>query len=153
MKLLPHCQCSPTLQDCTLARAAGQRLSRFAQGNRPVRFQVEADQEEPIELPAGAVALLVEILEAMAAGRGVTLIPEKAELSTVEAADALNVSRPFLIKLLNEGAIPYRKVGKHRRVRRDDVMNYKMEIDRERGAALDRLVADAQEQDMGYGRP
>lgn len=153
MKLLSHRQCPPTQQDCTLARAAGQRLSRLAQKNRPVRFQVEADPEGPIELPASALALLVEILEAMAAGRGVTLLPEKVELSTVEAADALNVSRPFLIKLLNEGAIPYRKVGKHRRVRRDDVMNYKMKIDREREAALDRLVADAQEQDMGYGRP
>ena len=153
MKLFSHRQCPPTPRDCTLARVAGQRLSRLAHGNRPVRFQVEADPQELIELPAGALALLVEILEAMAAGRGVTLIPEKAELSSVEAADALNVSRPFLIKLLNEGAIPYRKVGKHRRVRRDDVMNYKMKIDREREAALDRLVADAQEQDMGYGRP
>jgi excisionase family DNA binding protein len=153
MKLLPHRQDSSTPQDSTLAQAAGQRLSRLAQGNRPVRFQVEADPEGPIELPASALALFVEILEAMAAGRGVTLILEKAELSTVEAADALNVSRPFLIKLLNEGAIPYRKVGKHRRVRKEDVMTFKMKIDREREAALDRLVADAQEQDMGYGRP
>lgn len=153
MKLLPHRQGPPTPQECTLAQAAGQRLSRLAQGNRPVRFQVEASPEGLIELPAGALALLIEILEAMAAGRGVTLLLEKAELSTVEAADALNVSRPFLIKLLNEGALPYRKVGKHRRVRREDVMNYKMKIDREREAALDRLVADAQEQDIGYGRP
>ena len=58
----------------------------------------DADQDNLIELPACAVALLMDILEAMAAGRGVTIIPENAELTTVEAAGALNVSRPFLIK-------------------------------------------------------
>ena len=95
----------------------------------------------------------MDILEAMAAGRGVTIIPENAELTTVEAADVLNVSRPFIIKLLDEGAIPHRKVGKHRRIRMDDVMNYKAKIDAEREAALDQLVAEAQEHDMGYRRP
>jgi excisionase family DNA binding protein len=110
----------------------------------------DSEQMEPIELPAGAVSLLMEILEAMAAGRGVTIIPENAELSTVQAAEVLNVSRPFLIKLLEDGAIPHRKVGKHRRVRMEDVMSYKAAIDTEREAALDQLAADAQEQDMGY---
>ena len=153
MKTRAHPPQSPTPQDCALARAAGQRLARFARGNRPVRVRLEADQEGPLELPVGAVALLVEILDAMAAGCGVTISPEAVELSTVEAAGVLNVSRPFLIKLLDEGALPYRKVGKHRRIRRDDVLDYKMKVDREREAVLDRLVADAQEQDMGYGRP
>ena len=59
----------------------------------------------------------MDILEAMAAGRGVTIIPENAELTTVQAVEVLNVSRPFLIKLLEEDRIPYRKVGKHRRIR------------------------------------
>ena len=153
MKTRAHRPLSPTPQDSALARAAGQHLARFARGNRPVRVQLEADQEGPLELPVGAVALLVEILDAMAAGCGVTISPEAVELSTVEAAGVLNVSRPFLIKLLDEGALPYRKVGKHRRIRRDDVLDYKMKVDREREAVLDRLVADAQEQDMGYGRP
>ena len=76
--------------------------------------------------------------------------PENAELSTVQAAEVLNVSRPFLIKLLEDGAIPHRKVGKHRRVRMEDVMSYKAAIDTEREAVLDQLAADAQEQDMGY---
>jgi excisionase family DNA binding protein len=87
----------------------------------------------------------------MAAGRGVTIIPENAELTTVQAAEVLNVSRPFLIKLLEEEKIPYRKVGKHRRIRMEDVMAYKSAIDQEREAVLDQLVAEAQEQDMGYG--
>jgi excisionase family DNA binding protein len=115
-------------------------------------MHLEAEKEQPIQLPAAAVALLMDILEAMAAGRGITVIPENAELTTVEAADVLNVSRPFLIKLLDEGAIPHRKVGTHRRVRMEDIMNYKTKIDAEREAVLDQLVADAQEHDMGYKR-
>jgi excisionase family DNA binding protein len=86
----------------------------------------------------------------MAAGRGVTIIPENAELTTVQAAEILNVSRPFLIKLLENGTIPYHKVGTHRRVRMEDVMNYKEAIDREREAVLDQLVEEAQNLDMGY---
>jgi excisionase family DNA binding protein len=111
---------------------------------------IDAEQDQPIELPAGAVSLLMDILGAMASGQGITLIPENAELTTVQAADILNVSRPFLIKLLEEGQIPHRKVGKHRRIRMEDVMNYKQAIDREREAVLDRLAADAQKQTMGY---
>ena len=62
----------------------------------------------------------------------------------------LNVSRPFLIKLLDQKAIPHRKVGKHRRVRMEDVMAYKNAIDREREQVLDRLTREAQTHDMGY---
>ena len=86
----------------------------------------------------------------MAAGRGLTLIPENAELTSVQAADVLNVSRPFLIKLLEENVLPHRKVGKHRRVRMEDVMAYRAKIDREREAVLDQLAKDGQEQGMGY---
>ena len=95
----------------------------------------------------------MDILEAMAAGQGVTIIPENAELTTVQAAEVLNVSRPFLIKLLDDQKIPHRKVGKHRRIRMEDVMAYKASIDAEREGVLDQLAADAQEQDMGYGTP
>jgi excisionase family DNA binding protein len=150
MKLLPHRQPPPTARDSAIARDSGERLSRYARHNRPLTMRVEAEHEQPIQLPAGAVTLLLDILEAMAAGRGIAIIPENAELTTVEAAEVLNVSRPFLIKLLDEGAIPYRKVGAHRRIRMEDVMNYKAKIDAEREAVLDKLVADAQEHDMGY---
>ena len=138
----------PTERESSIARTSKQLLSRYAQQEQSLILR--AGQDEAIELPAGAVALLLDILGAMASGQGITLIPENAELTTAQAADILNVSRPFLIKLLEEGAIPYRKVGKHRRVRTEDVMNYKQAIDAEREAVLDQLVADAQEQDMGY---
>lgn len=148
-----HRQLPPTAQEAAIARASGQRLSRYRGGNRPLSIRVmDTEQEQPLELPAGAVALLMDILEAMAAGRGVSIIPENAELTTVQASEILNVSRPFLIKLLAEGAIPHRKVGKHRRILMEDVMAYKTRIDREREAVLDQLAAQAQEDDMGYPR-
>ncbi len=100
-------QSPPTAQDAALARISGQRLSRYARRKKPLSVRVgELGKEQPIELPAGAVVLLMEILEAMAAGRGMTLIPENAELTTVQAAHILNVSRPYLVKLLTDGAIP-----------------------------------------------
>lgn len=144
-------QLPPSERESTVARTSKQLLSRYAHEDQPLTLRVmDAEHEEPIELPAGAVTLLMDILGAMAAGQGVTLIPEDAELTTVQAADMLHVSRPFLIKLLEEGQIPYHKVGKHRRIRLEDVMNYKRSIDQQREAVLDQLSADAQEQDMGY---
>ena len=144
-------QLPPTERESIIARTSKQLLSRYAREDQPLTLRViDADHDEPLELPAGAVTLLLDILGAMASGQGVTLIPEDAELTSVQAADILHVSRPFLIKLLEAGQIPYRRVGKHRRIRTEDVMNYKQALDQEREAVLDRLVADAQEQDMGY---
>ena len=153
MTALAHRQPPPSVQEAALARSSGQSLARLISKNRPLTLKVtDSDQEQPIELPPGAVLLLLDILEAMAAGHGITLIPENAELTTVQAADVLNVSRPFLIKLLEEKALPCRKVGAHRRIRMEDVMAYKARIDADREAILDQLVAEAQEHDMGYSR-
>jgi excisionase family DNA binding protein len=151
MTMLAHRQLPPSAQDAAMARMSGQVLSPFVRKKEPLALKVrEAGKEQPLELPSGAVALLMDILEAMAAGRGVTLIPENAELTTVQAADVLNVSRPFLIKLLEDNVLPHRKVGKHRRVRMEDVMAYKAKIDRDREAVLDQLAREGQEQGMGY---
>lgn len=149
-----HRQSAPTAQEASLARVSGQRLSRYAKRKRPLSLRVtEGGHEQSIELPAGAVALLIDILETFASGRGITLIPQNAELTTVEAARILNVSRPFLIKLLDEKAIAHRLVGRHRRILIDDVLQYKERIDRQRQSVLEQLTADAQENDMGYVRP
>lgn len=151
MSVLAHRELPPSPTDIELARSSGERLSHYADAKRPLKLRVVDDGlDEPVELPAGAVALLMEILDAMAAGRGITLVPENAELTTVQAAGILNVSRPFLVKLLEEGAIPHRKVGKHRRVRMEDVMAYKKRIDREREAVLDELTREAQDEGHGY---
>lgn len=154
--LRKHRQPAPTAQDVSLALISGQRLSSYAHRKTPLCLLVsEAGQEQaqPIELPAGAVALLMDILEAMAAGRGLTVIPENAELTTVEAASLLNVSRPYLIKLLEQGVIPHRLVGKHRRVLVDDVLAYKDKTDQDRELILAQLTSEAQESSMGYSRP
>lgn len=113
---------------------------------------VEEDNnsEEKVVIPAVAFHLLVDILSQMAQGNAVTLIPIHAELTTQEAADILNVSRPFLIKLIETGEIICRKVGRHRRIRFEDLMSYKQQTDSDRLRALDELAAQAQELNMGY---
>ena len=149
--MIAHRQLPPTAQEAKIARSSKQVIARYAETDRPLTLRLaDGEEERPIELPTGAVSLLAHALEAMASGRGVTLVPEHAELTTVQAARVLNVSRPYLIKLLDEKAIPHRKVGAHRRVRMEDVMAYKSAVDREREEVLDRLTREAQEDGMGY---
>lgn len=141
----------PSKEDVELARASGQRLAPLARRGRPLTLRVrDAGEEETIELPAGAVKLLQGILEDMASGRAVTIVPQNAELTTQQAADFLNVSRPFLVQLLEQKKLPFRLVGSHRRVRFEDVLRFKENIDTERRKVLDQLAAEGQELKMGY---
>jgi len=141
----------PSKQEADLARAAVQRLARFVHRGRALTVRVrDAGKERTIELPAGAVKLLQAILEDMASGRAVTIVPQDAELTSQQAADFLNVSRPFLVGLLKEKKIPFRSVGTHRRIRFEDVLRFKENIDAERRKVLDGLAAEAQELKMGY---
>ena len=107
-----------------------------------VRIPGQSD-EEPIAIPVTALRLLGSILTEMAQGNAVTLIPIHAELTTKQAADLLNVSRPYLCKLLDNEMIPHRKVGRHRRVRFADLMEYKDRVDAARSETLDELTAEA----------
>jgi excisionase family DNA binding protein len=141
---------APSAAESELARDSSRRLSRYSRKNLKVQIPRPGREPETIELPASAVNLLVRILTEMSEGNAVTLIPIHAELTTQQAADLLNVSRPYFITLLENGAIPFRKVGKHRRVMFADLMQYKRKMDADRAKALADLVADAQEQKMGY---
>ncbi len=91
------------------------------------------------------MSLLAYILTQAADGRGVSVIPSHAELTTQQAADMLNVSRPFLIGLLESGKIPYRMVGKHRRITAEALVEYKRRDDQKRRAAADELSALGQD--------
>jgi len=99
-------------------------------------------------IPSVAYELLIDILSQLSQGNAVTLVPVKAELSTQQAANLLNVSRPYLIKLLESGEIPYFKVGKHRRILAKDLYEYKAESDEKRSQSLDELTALTEELDL-----
>ncbi len=99
---------------------------------------------------AEALRLLLSVLSEMARGNAVSLIPLHAEMSTQEAADILNVSRPYVVGLLEKGAIPFRKVGVQRRVLFSDLMDYKARCDSDRRMALDGLARQAQDLRLGY---
>ncbi len=137
----------PSTDDARIAKRSGETLARYASHSLSVRV---GNTNDEIELPEGAVRLLVDILANMAEGNAVALMPVHAELTTKEAADILGVSRPFLIRLLEEGKIPYHKVGTHRRVYFSDLRAYKKRILEERESALSELVGQAQSLDMGY---
>jgi excisionase family DNA binding protein len=145
---------TPTEADSRTARDSSRKLAPYLAKKRKLRVQVVPEggrgDGEPLPLPAPVLDLLFAILTEMADGNAVTLIPIHAELSTQRAADLLNVSRPFVVELLEKGEIPHRKVGTHRRILFRDLMAFKERSEAQRKKALDELVAEAQEQDMGY---
>lgn len=103
-----------------------------------------------IELPTSALRLLVDILGELAIGNAVKVVPIHAELTTQEAADLLSVSRPHLVKLLEEGELPFHKTGRHRRVLFSNLMAFKERRDQASQAAMEALALQAQELGMGY---
>ncbi len=137
----------PTKEVSALAADASRRLFRVIGSNQKetcvVRF--EGAQDEPVVLPTAVVRLLGALLAELAKGNAVTLMPHHAELTTQEAADLLNVSRPFLVGLMESGQLPYHKVGTHRRVRFADLMIYKRRREDESEAALRELATLSQD--------
>lgn len=142
-------QIQPDQTDITAAVEALPHVKEYLaqhSGHEKVRLVVDAEHgEEALIVPRGAVELLARILAHMAAGHGVSVVPSHTELTTQQAADMLNVSRPFLIGLLDAGKIDYRKVGKHRRVRAASLLDYLRADDQRRRAAADELSALTQQ--------
>lgn len=144
---------TPTEAEIVQAKESSYQLARLLpkfEDELTLQAKDPQGQTQELHLPASAVRLLLSLLSEMAQGHAVTLVPYHAELTTQQAADFLNVSRPHLVSLLEKGAIPFRKVGTHRKVLFSDIVSYQQETKRAREVALDELAAQAQELGMGY---
>lgn len=133
--------------NCPNGQQSGSNSYKGADG--PVTLIVE-DESEPVVVPRAAIDLLVAVLANMAAGQSVSIVPLHAELTTQQAAEILNVSRPFVVKLLDEGKIAYKLVGTHRRIRADPLLAYKREDDAHGRSAADELIELGR--DLGFAR-
>lgn len=129
---------------------AKQSLKKIAELHRlPKKVALNLDGLN-VQLPPSAIKLIFSILNEMAEGNSLTLIPSHAHLTTQEAADMLNVSRPYFVKLLEDGKIPFEKIGTRRRVLANDVKIFMTQSLVEREKALQELIDQAQECNMGY---
>jgi len=139
----------PTEQEATLARESSRLLAMCIGHGKTAKLRVIIGKQD-ITVPVSALRLLVDILTQMAEGNAVTIMPIHAELTTQQAADFVNVSRPHLVSLLERGELPHRKVGTHRRIKLTDLLKYQEHTKANRKQALDKLVHQAQELRMGY---
>jgi|ERR1700738_4971077 excisionase family DNA binding protein len=132
----------PSQAEATLAKESRKILAPCLTATSSLDLRALNFAAEPtIKIPASAARLLMQILDEMSRGNAVKIIPVHAELTTQEAADLLNVSRPTLIQMLDEGKLEFRKVGTHRRIRFESLMAYKRKLDADRRAALAELSA------------
>ena len=139
----------PNLQEAELARASSRLLATCIGHGATARLRV-IDGEGEIEVPVKALRMLVDILANMAEGNAVSIVPIHAELTTQQAADFLNVSRPYLVGLVERGELPHHKVGTHRRVCFRDLLEYRSQRMDQSKAALDALAEQAQKLGLGY---
>ncbi len=143
-----------TKEDQKIAVDSLSRLSRTskalpdtASGGVKIKIQ---ESGEFVTIPKKALDLLMNILSNMAEGKSISIVPSDSEISTQQAADMLNVSRPHIVKLLEEGIIPFTKVGSHRRILLKDLMVYDKKLKEQRRKSLEYMAKQAQELNLGY---
>lgn len=143
----------PSEEEIAIAQTSGRTLSACLQTHaetQEIRISTDGGTSLPVRVPVSALRLLVDALTEIGKGNAVSIVPIHAEMTTQEAADLLNVSRPYLVQLLEKGEIPFHKTGTHRRVRYQDMVDYKKRTDDARHAVLEELAAEAQKLGLGY---
>lgn len=144
----------PTLteEDAEMARAAQRCLMAALDHSRAAAITLTDEQgnQPVIQVPPQALRVIAQVLGAMSERRPFMLMPAKHEVSTIEAAHILNVSRPFVVKEIERGRLPYRMVGTHRRIAFQDLMSYAREMQQRQAAALQRMADDAGELGLDY---
>jgi len=153
MKRAPENTVSPDAKSKERARLALDFLVKEKGARYEVRELLVSGKPgtaKPLELPPEAARLLARILTEFANGNAVTVVPVGSELTTQEAAELLNVSRPHLVSVLEAGKLPFRRVGTRRRIRLADLLRFKDIEDAKQKQALDGLAAEAQKLGLGY---
>jgi excisionase family DNA binding protein len=146
--LIPNEPLVPTEKDVLMAQESQRQIGRMKFGRKAsVGMQIEG---KLVSVPVGLARLLIEALGRMAEGKSIAMIPLEHEVFPQDAAELLNVSRPYAAKLFDEGAIPSRRVGTHRRALTSDVLAYKQREKEARLKVLDELVTQGQSLNMGY---
>jgi excisionase family DNA binding protein len=115
-----------------------------------ITLTTDTGEHPTVDLPPAALRLIGQLLGVMSEGRPIVLMPTQQELTTVEAANFLNVSRPFIIKEIDAGRLPHRMVGSHRRIALDDLLNYSNKMRAQQAGALDRMAENARELGLDY---
>jgi excisionase family DNA binding protein len=134
--------------DTQLANRAARRIRDYLASHpddEPIAMNVEVGDDDALVVPRAAAVMLAQVLALLADGQGVQIMPDRAMLTTQQAADTINVSRPYLIGLLERKEIPYEMVGTHRRIAFADLLAYKRKDDQRRREAVDELTALGEE--------
>lgn len=143
-------------EEVELAKAAQRCIVSALDHSRAVNIAIVEDGVEKLDnspllrLPPKVLRLIADLLGSLAEGKAVAIVPKDLDITTQEAAMFLNISRPYLVRLLEDGKIPFHKVGTHRRIRFEDVVQYKEGRMRKSSDALQELVDQAQELGLGY---
>lgn len=139
-------------KDQEMARAAHRCIVAALDHSRAATITLTTDTGErpTVELPPAALKLIGQLLGAMSQGRPITLMPTEQEFTTVEAANFLNVSRPFVIKEIEAGRLAHRKVGSHRRIAFEDLLEYAQQMRARQTNALERMADNARELGLDY---
>lgn len=143
-------------EEVELAKAAQRCIVSALDNSNAVNITIvedgvwQLDNSPLLRLPPKVLRLIADLLGALAEGKAVSVVPKDLNVTTQEAAMFLNVSRPYLVRLLEEGKIRFHKVGSHRRIRFEDIVQYKEERTRKSNEALQALADQAQEIGLDY---